>query len=82
MQATFLFVAGTKTGSFEERRKGGRGKNQNPERAKSIRMSPKGRHAKSKARISAYEELLGKNQEKESGTREILSLPVRGWVIW
>ncbi len=36
-----------------------------------IRMSPKGRHAKSKARINAYEELLGKNQEKESGTREI-----------
>jgi len=29
-----------------------------------IRMSPKGRHAKSKARINAYEELLGKNQEK------------------
>ena len=40
-----------------------------------IRMSPKGRHAKSKARISAYEELLGKNQEKESGTREIFIAP-------
>jgi ATP-binding cassette ChvD family protein len=40
-----------------------------------IRMSPKGRHAKSKARISAYEELLGKNAEKESGTREIFIAP-------
>jgi len=40
-----------------------------------IRMSPKGRHAKSKARISAYEELLGKNLERESGTREIFIAP-------
>jgi ATP-binding cassette ChvD family protein len=40
-----------------------------------IRMSPKGRHAKSKARINAYEELLGKNMEKESGTREIFIAP-------
>jgi ATP-binding cassette ChvD family protein len=40
-----------------------------------IRMSPKGRHAKSKARISAYEELLGKNMDKESGTREIFIAP-------
>lgn len=40
-----------------------------------IRMSPKGRHAKSKARINAYEELLGKAMEKESGTREIFIAP-------
>jgi len=40
-----------------------------------IRMSPKGRHAKSKARINAYEELLGKTMEKESGTREIFIAP-------
>jgi energy-dependent translational throttle protein EttA len=40
-----------------------------------IRMSPKGRHAKSKARIKAYEELLDKNLEKESGTREIFIAP-------
>ncbi|MBN1364508.1 MAG: energy-dependent translational throttle protein EttA [Syntrophaceae bacterium] len=40
-----------------------------------IRMSPKGRHAKSKARINAYEELLGKNTEKESCTREIFIAP-------
>ena len=40
-----------------------------------IRMSPKGRHAKSKARINAYEELLGTTQEKESGTREIFIAP-------
>ncbi|TWI67780.1 ATP-binding cassette ChvD family protein [Desulfobotulus alkaliphilus] len=29
-----------------------------------IRMSPKGRHAKSKARISAYEEMLGRTSEQ------------------
>ncbi|MCW7754890.1 energy-dependent translational throttle protein EttA [Desulfobotulus sp. H1] len=29
-----------------------------------IRMSPKGRHAKSKARISAYEEMLGRSNEQ------------------
>lgn len=29
-----------------------------------IRMSPKGRHAKSKARINAYEEMLGQESEK------------------
>lgn len=40
-----------------------------------IRMSPKGRHAKSKARISAYEALLGQTMEKESGTREIFIAP-------
>jgi ATP-binding cassette ChvD family protein len=40
-----------------------------------IRMSPKGRHAKSKARINAYEELLKQNQEKESKTREIFIAP-------
>ncbi len=40
-----------------------------------IKMSPKGRHAKSKARIKAYEELLGQNQEKESGTRELFIAP-------
>ena len=40
-----------------------------------IRMSPKGRHAKSKARIRAYEELLGKDYERESGTREIFIAP-------
>ena len=40
-----------------------------------IRMSPKGRHAKSKARIKAYEELLGKDPERESGTRELFISP-------
>ncbi len=40
-----------------------------------IRLSPKGRHAKSKARINAYEELLGKDLERESGTREIFIAP-------
>jgi energy-dependent translational throttle protein EttA len=40
-----------------------------------IRMSPKGRHAKSKARIKAYEEMLGQNQEKESKAHEIFIAP-------
>ncbi|HOX14944.1 MAG TPA: energy-dependent translational throttle protein EttA [Smithellaceae bacterium] len=40
-----------------------------------IRMSPKGRHAKSKARINAYKELLDNNLEKESGSREIFIAP-------
>ncbi len=31
-----------------------------------IRMSPKGRHAKSKARISSYEELLSQQTEKRA----------------
>ena len=34
-----------------------------------IRMSPKGRHAKSKARISSYEELL--SQERDARAREL-----------
>jgi energy-dependent translational throttle protein EttA len=40
-----------------------------------IRMSPKGRHAKSKARISAYEALLGKNPEEMSKELEIYIPP-------
>ncbi len=40
-----------------------------------IHMSPRGRHAKSKARISAYEQLLGQNMERELATREIFIAP-------
>jgi energy-dependent translational throttle protein EttA len=40
-----------------------------------IRMSPKGRHAKSKARISSYEELLGKQGEARSKELEIYIPP-------
>ncbi|SEM58117.1 ATP-binding cassette protein, ChvD family [Syntrophus gentianae] len=40
-----------------------------------IRMSPKGRHAKSKARISAYESLLGQEGEKRGGELEIFIPP-------
>jgi energy-dependent translational throttle protein EttA len=40
-----------------------------------IRMSPKGRHAKSKARISAYESLLGQEGEKRGGELEIYIPP-------
>ncbi len=37
-----------------------------------IRMSPKGRHAKSKARINSYEALLGQEGEKERGNWKYL----------
>jgi len=40
-----------------------------------IRMSPKGRHAKSKARISSYEQLLGQEGEKRAGDLEIYIPP-------
>lgn len=40
-----------------------------------IRMSPKGRHAKSKARITAYEVLLGKNVEEMAKDLEIYIPP-------
>jgi ATP-binding cassette ChvD family protein len=40
-----------------------------------IRMSPKGRHAKSKARISSYETLLGQEAEKHSKDLEIYIPP-------
>ncbi|MCK5165747.1 MAG: energy-dependent translational throttle protein EttA [Rhodospirillaceae bacterium] len=39
-----------------------------------IRQSPKARHAKSKARISSYDELLAKDKEKRIGTSQI-SIP-------
>ncbi len=37
-----------------------------------IRQSPKARHAKSKARITAYEELLAQNANKASDTAQII----------
>jgi len=40
-----------------------------------IRMSPKGRHAKSKARINAYESLLREEQEKRARELEIYIPP-------
>ncbi|MFZ5775564.1 MAG: energy-dependent translational throttle protein EttA [Thermodesulfobacteriota bacterium] len=40
-----------------------------------IRMNPKGRHAKSKARIKAYEEMLGKEAEKRAQELEIYIPP-------
>ncbi|MBA4391673.1 MAG: energy-dependent translational throttle protein EttA, partial [Syntrophus sp. (in: bacteria)] len=40
-----------------------------------IRMSPKGRHAKGKARISSYEELLSRDMEKSSKELEIYIPP-------
>jgi ATP-binding cassette ChvD family protein len=40
-----------------------------------IRMSPKGRHAKSKARITSYENLLAQESEKHAGDLEIYLPP-------
>ncbi len=40
-----------------------------------IRTSPKGRHAKSKARITAYDDLLAKAQESRVGTAQIMIPP-------
>ncbi|MDH3973316.1 MAG: energy-dependent translational throttle protein EttA [Deltaproteobacteria bacterium] len=40
-----------------------------------IRMSPKGRHARSKARITSYEALLGQESEKRAGELEIFIPP-------
>ncbi|MFP4316189.1 MAG: energy-dependent translational throttle protein EttA [Desulfovibrionales bacterium] len=40
-----------------------------------IRMSPRGRHAKSKARIGAYEELLSQDNDKRSRDLEIYIPP-------
>lgn len=40
-----------------------------------IRMSPKGRHAKSKARISSYETLLGQESERRAKELEIYIPP-------
>jgi energy-dependent translational throttle protein EttA len=40
-----------------------------------IRMSPKGRHAKGKARVTRYEELLGEEQDKQSEDLEIYVPP-------
>jgi len=40
-----------------------------------VRASPKARQAKSKARVSAYEELLQQNPEKRDGTGEIYIPP-------
>ena len=40
-----------------------------------IRMSPKGRHAKGKARVTRYEELLGQQQDAQSDELEIYIPP-------
>lgn len=40
-----------------------------------IRMSPKGRHAKAKARITAYEDLLGRESERRAKDLEIYIPP-------
>lgn len=46
-----------------------------------IASSPKARQAKSKARITKYEELLAKSNEKAAGTAEIVITPARVWAM-
>ncbi len=40
-----------------------------------IRMSPKGRHAKSKARITSYEKLLAEGNKKDAGSMDLFIPP-------
>jgi len=47
-----------------------------------IRMSPKGRHAKAKARISAYESLLVQEADKRDRELEIYIPPGPAWGTW
>jgi ATP-binding cassette ChvD family protein len=58
----------------EEKSEGGRQKTLERE-LEWIRMSPKGRHAKSQARISAYEKLLGQEAQKQEKELEIFIPP-------
>jgi ATP-binding cassette ChvD family protein len=58
----------------EEKSEGGRQKTLERE-LEWIRMSPKGRHAKSQARISAYEKLLGQEAQKQERELEIYIPP-------
>ncbi len=58
----------------EEKAEGGRQKTLERE-LEWIRMSPKGRHAKSQARISAYEKLLGQEAEKQAKDLELYIPP-------
>ena len=46
-----------------------------------IRMSPKARQAKGKARYTAYEKLLSQESEKRREELEIYIPPVRAWAI-
>jgi energy-dependent translational throttle protein EttA len=58
----------------EEKSEGGRQKTLERE-LEWIRMSPKGRHAKSQARISAYEKLLGQEASRQEKELEIYIPP-------
>ena len=47
-----------------------------------IRMSPKGRRSKSKARITAYENLLNQQSEKAAGSWRSIFRPDHVWARW
>ena len=47
-----------------------------------IRMSPKGRHTKAKARLHSYEALVSQESEKRKKTSKFIFLPAPGWGTW
>lgn len=71
-----LVMVGTETGasSKEEKAEGARQKTLQRE-LEWIRMSPKGRHAKSQARISAYDKLLAQDSNKQAKDLELFIPP-------
>ena len=46
-----------------------------------VRLNPKGRHAKSKARIASYEKMLAEQTDKRDEEMEIYIPPVRAWAM-
>ncbi len=47
-----------------------------------VRMAPRARHAKGKARVNAYEELLAADEREQVRTAEILIPKDRVWETW
>lgn len=47
-----------------------------------VRANPKGRHAKSKARLARFEELQSADFQGRNETNELYIPPVRAWGIW
>jgi len=47
-----------------------------------VRLNPKGRHAKSKARIAAYEKMLAEQSDKEMKKWKYIFRPARDWATW
>ncbi len=47
-----------------------------------VRSNPKGRHAKSKARLAAFDELSAQDVQKRNETKELYIPPAHAWAIW